>query len=103
MNSFEENSGFFRLLVSPIDVKELADLRGKYLTEMMAELQLKIENKILEKERVIRNLSLAKLLSKMSEDSSGAERVKLKKVLDAVNTMGLSDVMLKGADASGKE
>jgi uncharacterized membrane protein YqiK len=47
----------------------------------------------------IRNLSLAKLLSKMSEDSSGAERVKLKKVLDAVNTMGLSDVVLKGAEA----
>jgi uncharacterized membrane protein YqiK len=51
----------------------------------------------------IRNLSLAKLLAKMSDDSSGAERIKLKKVLDAVNTMGLSDVVLKGAESSGKE
>jgi len=51
----------------------------------------------------IRNLSLAKLLSKLSEDSSGAERVKLKKVLEAVNTMGLSDVMLKSSESTGKE
>lgn len=51
----------------------------------------------------IRNLSLAKLLGKLSDDSSGAERVKLKKVLEAVNTMGLSDVMLSGSDSTGKE
>lgn len=44
----------------------------------------------------IRNLSLAKLLGKLSEDSSGAEKVKLKKVLDTVTNMGLSDVMLEG-------
>ena len=46
----------------------------------------------------IRNLSLAKLLSKMTSDSSGAERVKLKKVLDTVTNMGLSDVMLSGKE-----
>jgi hypothetical protein len=29
--------------------------------------------------------------------------VKLKKVLEAVNTMGLSDVMLKSSESAGKE
>ena len=50
----------------------------------------------------IRNLSLAKLLSKLSEDSSGADKVKLKKVLDTVTNMGLSDMMLSAID-NGKE
>jgi uncharacterized membrane protein YqiK len=49
----------------------------------------------------VRNLSLAKLLGKMSEDSSGAERVKLKKVLDTVTNMGLSDLMLNSIDTNG--
>lgn len=46
----------------------------------------------------IRNLSLAKLLSKLSDDSTGAEKVKLKKVLDTVTNMGLSDLMLSGVE-----
>lgn len=50
----------------------------------------------------IRNLSLAKLLGKLSSDSSGAERVKLKKVLDTVATLGLSDIKLD-SDTTKKE
>lgn len=50
----------------------------------------------------IRNLSLAKLLNKLSDDSSGAEKIKLKKVLDTVQTLGLADVVLNASD-TGKE
>ena len=48
----------------------------------------------------IRNLSLAKLLNQMTEDSSGAERVKLKKVLETVTNMGLSDLVINGNDGA---
>lgn len=48
----------------------------------------------------IRNLSLAKLLNQMSEGSSGAERVKLKKVMETVTNMGLSDLMLSAVDGA---
>lgn len=51
----------------------------------------------------IRNLSLSKLLTKLSEDSSGAERVKLKKVLDAVSSMGLADLTLSSSEPAGRE
>jgi uncharacterized membrane protein YqiK len=49
----------------------------------------------------IRNLSLAKLLNQLSDGSSGAEKVKLKKVLETVTNMGLSDVRVSGSDSSG--
>lgn len=51
----------------------------------------------------IRNLSLSKLLTKLSEDSSGAEKVKLKKVLETVSNMGLADLMLSSSELSGRE
>jgi len=47
----------------------------------------------------IRNLSLAKLLSNLSDGSSGAEKVKLKKVLETVTNMGLSDVKVTGSES----
>ena len=49
----------------------------------------------------IRNLSLAKLLSNLSDGSSGAEKVKLKKVLETVTNMGLSDVKVTGSESGG--
>ena len=42
----------------------------------------------------IRNLSLAKLLSKLSEDASAADQIKLKKVSEAITSMGLADLQL---------
>lgn len=48
----------------------------------------------------IRNLSLASLLSKLTDESSGADKVKLKKVAEAVATMGLADLTL--GDGSSK-
>ncbi len=52
----------------------------------------------------IRNLSLAKLLSRLADDSKGADRVKLRKIMDAVSSMGLADLQLSGSDdLSGEE
>ncbi len=42
----------------------------------------------------LRNLSLANLLSKLADDSQGADKIKLKKVADAVTSMGLADIQL---------
>ena len=48
----------------------------------------------------LRNLSLARLLTQMTENSSGAEKVKLKKVMDAVTNMGLADVTVDAGQKS---
>lgn len=42
----------------------------------------------------IRNLTLANLLMKLADEGSAAEKVKLKKVADAVTQMGLADLQL---------
>ena len=42
----------------------------------------------------IRNLSLASLLNKLGEDASATDKVKLKKVSDAITSMGLADLQL---------
>lgn len=42
----------------------------------------------------IRNLSLAALLSKLGEEASAADKIKLKKVSDAITSMGLADLQL---------
>jgi uncharacterized membrane protein YqiK len=42
----------------------------------------------------IRNLTLANLLSKMADEAGGADKIKLKKVADAVATMGIADLQL---------
>ncbi len=47
----------------------------------------------------IKNLSLASLLNKLTEESSGADKVKLKKVAEAVATMGLADLTLNDGSA----
>ncbi len=46
----------------------------------------------------IRNLSLANLLGRLADDSQGADQVKLRKLLEAVGTMGLGDLQLSGSD-----
>lgn len=49
----------------------------------------------------IKNLSLSKLLTRLSEDSSGADKVKLKRVLETVSNMGLADMMLNASESTG--